>query len=131
MTGNNYPLLYTSIIIELFSGNKTVADRINKLNSFYLPAVVVGELYTGVFSSSHESKHLKKLRDFLSLATIIEINDETAEHYGKIASDLRKKGRPIPTNDIWIAAIAKQYELPLITKDKHFKEIKSIQTREW
>ncbi len=91
MIGNNYPLLDTSIIIELFSGNKTIADKINKQKSFYLPAIVVGELYTGVFASTNENKHLKKLRDFLALATIIETDIETAEYYGRIASELRKK----------------------------------------
>lgn len=46
-------------------------------------------------------------------------------------SELRKKGRPIPTNDVWIAAIALQYEFTLIARDKHFKEIKHLDLKEW
>ena len=124
-------LLDTSIVVELFTGNKTVADRISKLNEFYVPLMVVGELYTGIFSSVQESKNLKKLKDFLSIAIIIEADEQTAEQYGKIMSELRKRGKPIPINDVWIAAIALQYDFTLIARDKHFKEIKNLNLKEW
>lgn len=131
MTGSKRILLDTSIVIELFTGNKTIADRISKLNEFYVPIMVVGELYTGVFSSLQESKHLKKLNDFLEIATIIGANEKTAEQYGKIMSELRKRGHPIPTNDVWISAIALQYEFTLVAMDKHFKEITNLNLKEW
>jgi tRNA(fMet)-specific endonuclease VapC len=131
MTGNNHILLDTSIVVELFTGNKIIADRISKQTEFYVPAIVLGELYTGIFSSGQESKNLKKLKDFLTIATILEIDEQTAEYYGKIMSELRKRGKPIPTNDVWIAAMALQYEFTLIARDKHFKEIKNLILKEW
>jgi len=123
--------LDTSIVVELFIGNKIIADRISKLNEFYIPLVVVGELYAGIYNSAQESKHLKRLREFLTLATIIEPDGQTAEQYGKIMSELRKRGRPVPTNDVWIAASVLQYEFTLIARDKHFKEIKNPDLKEW
>lgn len=60
-------LLDTSIVVELFTGNKIIADRISKLNEFYIPSIVIGELYTGIYSSVQENKHLKRLREFLTI----------------------------------------------------------------
>ena len=56
---------------------------------------------------------------------------ETAQWYGIIKDQLRRKGRPIPDNDIWIAAIAMQYDLILVTRDSHFDEVESLQTEHW
>jgi len=52
-------------------------------------------------------------------------------HYGQIKSQLKSKGRPLPENDIWIAAIASQHSLKIITRDKHFNEIDSVSLEEW
>ncbi len=59
------------------------------------------------------------------------IDEETAVVYGSIKASLRKKGKPIPENDIWIASIAKRYHLTVITKDKHFKEIEGLGLKTW
>jgi tRNA(fMet)-specific endonuclease VapC len=59
------------------------------------------------------------------------VDEGTSIAYGNIKAALRKKGKPIPENDIWIAAIAKRYELVLIFRDKHFKEIESISIKSW
>ena len=130
MTGNKI-LLDTNIVIEVLNGNKEIADKINDLSGFSISAVVLGELYIGVNRVSNKSKHLKMLRDFLQLCTVIDVTEETAQHYGEITSFLFKKGKPIPTNDIWIAASAKQHGYTLITRDKHFKEIKDITVKHW
>ena len=61
----------------------------------------------------------------MKLSTVITIDQDTAKHYGEIIASLYKKGKPIPTNDVWIAAIARQYEFTLITRDKHFNEIEN------
>ena len=59
------------------------------------------------------------------------IDAETARQYGEIKESLRAKGRPIPENDIWIAAIAFQYQLSLVTRDQHFSEIKGLAIKTW
>jgi tRNA(fMet)-specific endonuclease VapC len=61
----------------------------------------------------------------------LKVDEETTIAYGNIKAALRKKGKPIPENDIWIAAIAKRYELVVVTRDKHFKEIESINIKSW
>ena len=64
MNGNNL-LLDTNIVIEVFDGNKSIADKINKLSGFYISSIVLGELYIGINRVANKAKHLKKLTGFL------------------------------------------------------------------
>jgi tRNA(fMet)-specific endonuclease VapC len=130
MTGNNY-LLDTNIVIEIFDGNKKYADKIYKLNNFYLHSIVVGELYTGVNRVKNKANHLKKLLQLLDLCTVLNVDKETSKYYGETIAMLYKKGKPKPTNDVWIAAIAMHNNLTLVTNDNHCKEIESIKLEMW
>lgn len=78
---------------------------------------------------TNKAKHLKKLQDFLQLCIIIDVDETTAKFYGEIVASLFKKGKPIPTNDIWIAAATLQHGLTLISKDKHFGEIERLKIK--
>lgn len=130
MTGNNY-CLDTNIVIEVFSGNMDIANKVNQLGDFYIPTIVLGELYIGINRVINKTKHLKKLNDFLTLCSLIDVDGNTSQHYGEITANLFKKGKPIPSNDIWIAAIAKQHNLILVTRDKHFNEIEGLSMESW
>ena len=125
MIGNDI-LLDTSIVIELFKGNPFVASSLQSCQSIKIPFAVMGELYLGAYRSSNPKKHIKQINDFLEICFVLFADQETANFYALIKSDLLKKGKPIPENDIWIAAIAKQYDLTLYTQDKHFIEIDGI-----
>ena len=130
MTGNKI-LLDTNIVIEVFEGNQLIAGKIDKQKSFYIPAIVLGELYVGINRVANKVKHLKMLHEFLALSTVIAIDEETAKYYGEIVAALYKKGKPIPINDAWLAAIVKQHGFTLITRDKHFNEIKDLMIENW
>ncbi len=130
MTGNKF-LLDTNIVIEIFDGNKEIADRLNDLSEFYISAVVAGELFIGINRVANKSKHLKKLNDFLELCSVLNTDIITAQYYGEIVAALYKKGKPLPINDLWIAAAALQHNLILVTRDKHFNEIKGLKTKTW
>ena len=130
MIGNNF-LLDTNIVIEIFDGNKEIADRLNNLSDFYISAVVAGELFIGINRVTNKSKHLKKLNDFLELCSVLNTDIITAQYYGEIVAALYKKGKPLPINDLWIAAAALQHNLIFVTRDKHFNEIKGLKTKAW
>lgn len=130
MTGNNF-LLDTNIVIDVFDGNKNIADRLAKMPGFFVSSIVLGELYTGINRVVNKAKHLKKLNDFLEICTVLSVDGATAKYYGTIIADLYRKGRPIPTNDVWIAAIAKQHNLTLVTRDGHFNEIGGLKLTQW
>lgn len=72
-------ILDTNIVIEVFDGNKTIADKISKLDSFYISAIVLGELYTGIYRVANKVKHIKKLNDFLKLCTVLETDSVTTK----------------------------------------------------
>ena len=130
MTGSKF-FLDTNIIIEVFDGNKAIADNINKLENFYISSIVLGELYVGINRMTNKSMHLKKIVSLLDLCTVIDVDSITAEYFGEITAALYKKGRPVPSNDIWIAASSKQHELTLVTRDKHFSEIQGLDIISW
>lgn len=130
MTGSNY-LIDSNIVIEIFDGNKKFADKLYKPQEILMPVIVLGELYTGINRVTNKAKHLKKLIDFLALCTVINIDTNTANIYGELIAALYKKGKPIPTNDVWIAALAIQHTLTIATKDNHFKEIDGLFFEIW
>jgi tRNA(fMet)-specific endonuclease VapC len=130
MTGNKI-FLDSNIVIEIFSGNKILADKINDLPHFYISSIVLGELYIGINRVVNKEKHLNKLTSFLKLCVVLDVDSTTAKFFGEITAALYKKGKPIPTNDVWIAATVKQHELVLISHDKHFSEIESLQIENW
>jgi tRNA(fMet)-specific endonuclease VapC len=130
MNGNDI-FFDTNIVIEIFSSNQEIIKKYNGLSSIYISSIVLGELYIGINRVANKAKHLQKLIDFVQLCTILVIDEPAAKIFGEISAELYKKGKPIPTNDIWIAATVKQHNLTLITRDKHFSEIGSIIIDAW
>ncbi len=97
----------------------------------FLPSVVVGELYYGALSSHRIAENQSRLEYFASSVTILACDEATALHFGQIKNGLRILGRPIPDNDLWIAALARQYGLTLVTRDKHFRAIEHLVVSSW
>jgi len=129
MAGNKV-LLDTNIISALFKGDVSVANHIDK-SEVYLSSIVIGELSYGAEYSIKVEQNLANIKKLISAYNVLAIDDETALIYGKIKANLRRKGTPIPENDIWIASSAIQYKLKLSTRDKHFQEITSLKVLAW
>lgn len=125
MTGNNC-LLDTSVILHVFKQDKVIAARLDTFEEIYVTPVVVGELSYGAYASADPARHIKQIENFLLNCKTAFIDNTTSDIYGKIKAALKRKGKPIPENDIWIAAVAIQHNLPLYTTDKHFAEIESL-----
>ena len=124
-------LLDTNIVIALFSEDKKVIEKVNKAEEIYIPAIVLGELFYGAYNSTRQSKNIERLDKIRKQIGIIECGDETAKEYGKVKYELKKKGKPIPENDVWIGAIARQYKLTLVTRDQHFQNIDNLEIERW
>lgn len=124
MSGN---LLDTNIIIDWFRGDTDTQLYLNNID-FEIPVIVIGELFYGAENSSNKEKHSEQIKKFSKEFTIINVTDETAKMYALIKSELKKQGKPIPENDIWIAAIAVENNKSLVTNDQHFSYIKSLKT---
>ena len=125
MTGSKC-LLDTSIIVSSFRNDHLIIAQLYTFSEIFIPSIAVGELYYGAYRSANIQKHLDQLHRFLTDYTVLTPDVFTADVYGNIKAALKNKGKPIPENDMWIAAIAIQFKLPLFTTDKHFKEIDSL-----
>jgi tRNA(fMet)-specific endonuclease VapC len=125
MTGNKV-LLDTNIVIELFKGDQRILAFLDEQQNVFIAAAVLAELYLGAYRSANEQKHIEQIKTFLLSCTVLSADQATAEACAKVKAALLKKGKPIPENDIWIAATAQQYNLPLYTNDKHFSEVDNI-----
>jgi tRNA(fMet)-specific endonuclease VapC len=106
------------------------ANLVNAAEVF-VPAIVLGELYYGAHKSSRVAENIAKINKFAANNTVMVSDTATAQAYGQIKNSLRAKGRPIPENDIWIAAIAMQYNLALVTRDSHFGEVDGLVIETW
>jgi len=71
------------------------------------------------------------LLPLLAESRILELDAETARRYAKVRDELRRQGTPIPENDVWIAALARQHELPVVTRDEHFDQVPGLGRRAW
>ena len=124
-------LLDTNIAIALIEGDTNVNGRLNAADEVYVPVIVVGELYYGARYSGRVARNLRRIDEFVRANSILVCDVETAQHFGLIRSNLRKKGRPIPENDIWIAAVVLQHNLTLTTRDAHFSSVDNLVVEAW
>jgi tRNA(fMet)-specific endonuclease VapC len=124
-------LLDTNIVIALFAQELSLQKRLAEDIEVFIPVIVLGELYYGAMKSARVEENLERIDDFAAINTVLVCNITTARNYAIIKEALREKGRPIPENDIWIASIAQQYLLTLVTRDKHFDEIDGLTVEIW
>jgi tRNA(fMet)-specific endonuclease VapC len=124
-------LLDTNIVIALFAGEAAVEQRLIQSDEVFVPSIVVGELYYGTRKSTRVIENPERIDEFVASSTVLPCDTATAQQYGDIKNKLRAKGRPIPENDIWIAAIAMQYQLTLVARDGHFHEVDGLQVEAW
>ena len=130
MTGNNY-LLDTNIVSAWLEDESTVADKMDSAVNISIPVIVIGEMYYGAQYSARVEHNIRNISKAVSHYLLLTIDEDTCKQYGLIKASLRRKGKPIPENDIWIAAIAVQHNLVLTTRDKHFAEVDGLQIEEW
>lgn len=126
MAGSNL-LLDTSAVIAVLRGVERIKAVLEAAEQVAIPSIVLGELYYGAYNSSASAKHLKQVTDLLSVFDTVEVNPTVAETYGHIKAELRKAGKPIPENDIWIAAMAMTNGFELVTSDAHFDYIPDLE----
>ena len=111
-------------------GEPRVVEHVDRAEWVGVPSVVVGELWAGFLLGTGADENIRRLEDFLNRAVVeVLFADEDVAHiYGEIFVDLRGKGRPLPTNDIWIAATAARAGATVLTFDEHFREIARVGT---
>ena len=122
--------LDTSAYSKFQSEHPAVVDHVDAAEWVGIPSVVIGELCAGFLLGTRHAENIRKLDEFLSHAVVevVSIDEEVARIYGELVVELRRKGRPLPANDIWIAATAARTGGTVLTLDAHFREIARIGT---
>jgi len=121
-------LLDTNIVIALFAGDSSVLRHLEGAEEVFVPCIVAGELFYGAHKSGRARENLARLDAFVRASAVLGCGVETSRCYGEAKNRLRKKGAPIPENDIWVAAIALEHDLTLITRDEHFAAVERLRT---
>lgn len=124
-------LLDTNIIIRLFGNDAGIINKVKQGNDLFIPSIVIGELFYGAEQSQRREENIRKVESFSKQCSVIVCDMKTAKFYGLIKSNLKAKGAPIPENDVWIAALAMQHKLSLVTRDKHFNSVAGIHITDW
>ena len=121
-------LIDTNIYSHALRGNQTVIKTLQKAEVIGISSISIGELFSGFKGGNREQKNREELDIFLdsSRVQLFYIDEITANYYADILNNLKASGKPIPTNDIWIAASAFQHGLKLYSMDAHFKSVKGL-----
>lgn len=121
-------LIDTNIYSFAMKGDVDAVNALRKMDVIGFSAISIGELCSGFKSGSQESKNREELNLFLDSPRVVvqAVDEGTADFYASILNNLRTAGTPIPTNDIWIAAIAFQHGYQLFSNDKHFSLIQGL-----
>jgi tRNA(fMet)-specific endonuclease VapC len=120
--------LDTNRYTDLCRGEQHVIEIVERADEVWLPVIVVGELRAGFAAGSQGPRNEAVLRRFLLKpgVAILYADEQTTHHYASIYRQLRKQGTPIPTNDIWIAALVLQHSLVLCARDAHFDSLPQL-----
>jgi len=124
-------LLDTSAIVAHLRGRIDVLTLTAPNEPLFLPLVALGELYKGAEKSARSAHNRELVEDFLQIAALLYPDSATAETYAKAAVSLENKGQVIPENDLWIAAAALECDMPLATRDAHFKRVDGLTVISW
>jgi len=115
--------LDTGVAIKFLNGDETVNEYLSRYHEIYMPAVVAGELIFGALNSKHAEQNLSRHKKLIQRTQILNITETTANIYATTRLSLKKKGKPIPENDLWIASVCIEHKIPLISNDAHFENI--------
>ena len=124
-------ILDTNALSALADGEAAVVAEVGRRNQIALPVIVVGEYRFGIAGSRQRNEYAQWLEEMMSAATVLDVDQGTAERYAAIRVELKQAGTPIPSNDLWIAALSRQHGLPVLSRDQHFERVKGLRRVGW
>jgi tRNA(fMet)-specific endonuclease VapC len=124
-------ILDTNALSAFFDGESRIVEHISEADAIHLPVIVIGEYRFGLRASRLRKQREPKLDAFTKACTVLPILESTTTAYAAIRHELKRIGKPIPENDIWIAALALEYGLPILTEDRHFDAVKNVRRITW
>jgi tRNA(fMet)-specific endonuclease VapC len=124
-------ILDTNGLSAMADGDPKLEPLLKGAKEIVIPVVVLGEYRYGVRQSPHRLRYERWLAETISNCRVLRIDEGTAEGYAETRGLLKRSGRPIPGNDIWIAALARQHAMPLVSRDRHFDFVPGLKRMAW
>lgn len=124
-------ILDTNALSAAADGQPAAIGLIARADRIAIPVVVLGEYQFGIAQSKQREAYENWLDEWTAVVEVLDIDQDTARHYAAIGLNLKRIGKPIPTNDLWIAALCRQHTLSLLSQDRHFDAVTGIQRIGW
>lgn len=124
-------ILDTHALSAFIDGDAALGKLLGREARLAVPVIVLGEFRYCIASSRHREAYENWLIEHLPNFEVMNISDDTTESYATIRVTLKQTGRPIPANDAWIAALALQHRLPIVSRDEHFDSVPQIRRISW
>lgn len=124
-------ILDTNAVSALFAGDPELGEVLKNDDRHHLPSIVIGEYRYGLKRSRYRAAIEGLLQTLVEHSLVLAVDETTAQVYADVRDELRQRGRPIPENDVWIAAIARQHRQPIVSRDDHFDEVADLHRVVW
>jgi predicted nucleic acid-binding protein len=124
-------ILDTNAISAFFESDLKLRGILVSATKLSIPVIVLGEYRAGLLGSRKRRVIEPSLDELQAVSNVLQIDTDTVGPYSKLSDELKRAGRPIPTNDIWIAALAVQHGMPIVSRDQHFDAIPGIRRIAW
>jgi tRNA(fMet)-specific endonuclease VapC len=121
----------TNALSAAADDDPAVVAILGRAEQMAIPVIVLGEYRYGIAQSRRRPSYESWLSGLLRDCLVLDVNEPTTQHYAEIVLELKKLGKPIPTNDLWIAALCRQHSLPLLSRDRHFDWVAGVKRIEW
>jgi tRNA(fMet)-specific endonuclease VapC len=124
-------ILDTNALSAVADGNPALEPILRNAAEVALPVIVLGEYRYGIRQSRDRQRYEQWLGESLPDYRVLDVDEGTAVSYAALRSELKRAGTPIPSNDVWIAALCRQHSLSLLSRDRHFDLVRGIERIDW
>ena len=124
-------ILDTNGLSAVAEGESALEPILRKAAQIAIPVIVLGEYRYGISQSRNRKHYERWLAEYLPTFRILDVDERTTLSYSAVRTELKRAGTPIPSNDVWIAALCRQHSLPLLSRDRHFDAVAGIRRLEW
>ena len=124
-------ILDTNAISAIADGDPALEAVLRVASVVALPVIALGEYRYGIRQSRNRAKYEGWLEVLMERCRVLDVDGRTTELYAEVRGELKRTGQPIPGNDVWIAALARQHALPILSRDRHFDVVPSIRRMSW
>lgn len=124
-------ILDTNALSAMAEGEAALEPVLRKAAQIAIPVIVLGEYRYGISQSRDRKQYEQWLVEYLPEFRILDVDERTTFAYASVRIELKKAGTPIPSNDVWIAALCRQHSLPILSRDLHFDSVPGVERLDW